>query len=171
MEELVRTSGPKAQCGDRGFTLIELMVVVLIIAILIAIAIPTFLGARTRAQDRSAHTDLRNGLTTANVVYTDFSSYSFDGADLASIESALAFDDDIALSTTSVIGYRVEHVNGTDSQIITLAKQSNSDTWFCISQQNITSGGDTAGVYYGQGAALADVDTHAECTSGWSPTP
>jgi type IV pilus assembly protein PilA len=40
--------------GEAGFTLIELMVVVLIIAILIAIAIPTFLGARSRAQDRVA---------------------------------------------------------------------------------------------------------------------
>ncbi|MHB8512537.1 MAG: prepilin-type N-terminal cleavage/methylation domain-containing protein, partial [Actinomycetota bacterium] len=38
---------------ESGFTLIELMVVVLIIAILIAIAIPTFLGARQRAQNRA----------------------------------------------------------------------------------------------------------------------
>ena len=45
---------------DEGFTLIELMVVVLIIAILIAIAIPTFLGARQRAQDRAAQSSLRN---------------------------------------------------------------------------------------------------------------
>ena len=39
---------------DEGFTLIELMVVVMIIAVLIAIAIPSFLGFRSSAQDRSA---------------------------------------------------------------------------------------------------------------------
>ena len=40
--------------GEDGFTLIELMVVVLIIAILIAIAIPTFLGAQNKAKDPGA---------------------------------------------------------------------------------------------------------------------
>ena len=60
---------------DRGFTLIELMVVVLIIAILIAIAIPTFLGARKRAQDRAAQTSLRSALQTAKGVYTDNETY------------------------------------------------------------------------------------------------
>ncbi len=45
---------------ESGFTLIELMVVVLIIAILIAIAIPTFLGAQNKAKDRAAQSSLRN---------------------------------------------------------------------------------------------------------------
>jgi type IV pilus assembly protein PilA len=66
--------------GERegGFTLIELMVVVLIIAILIAIAIPTFLGARTRAQNRAVQANLRNALTVEKSVYTDAQLYSSD---------------------------------------------------------------------------------------------
>jgi type IV pilus assembly protein PilA len=60
---------------EDGFTLIELMVVVLIIAILIAIAIPTFLGARGRAQDRAAQSSARNIVTNAKAIFTDNEDY------------------------------------------------------------------------------------------------
>ena len=64
-----------ARDDEEGFTLIELMVVVLIIAILLAIAIPTFLGARERANDRAAQSSLRNALTAAKTIYTDSQNY------------------------------------------------------------------------------------------------
>src|SRR5207245_6474375 len=87
---------------EEGFTLIELMVVVLIIALLIAIAIPTFLGARQRAQDRAAQSDIRNGLTAEKTVYTDLQKYETgaqdtnpaDGTvDMVAVESSLNWND------------------------------------------------------------------------------
>src|SRR5579871_6859291 len=78
---------------EEGFTLIELMVVILIIAILIAIAIPTFLGARGTAQDRAAQSDLRNGLTAVKTAYVNSQDYASDQASGAwnSVEPSLTF--------------------------------------------------------------------------------
>src|SRR5437660_9790630 len=78
---------------EQGFTLIELMVVVLIIAILIAIAIPTFLGARQRAQDRAAQSSLRNALTAAKTIYTDKQDYNdATAAGLLTVEPSLTYN-------------------------------------------------------------------------------
>src|SRR6266481_6030447 len=76
----------RLSANEDGFTLIELMVVVLIIAILIAIAVPTFLGARQRAADRAAQSDLRNGYTSAKVIYSD--NETFSGATAAALLAA-----------------------------------------------------------------------------------
>jgi type IV pilus assembly protein PilA len=74
---------------EEGFTLIELMVVLLIIAILLAIAIPTFLGARNTANARSTQENLRNALTAEQTNWTNTQSMS---TNLATIEPALTWE-------------------------------------------------------------------------------
>ncbi|MEM9204290.1 MAG: prepilin-type N-terminal cleavage/methylation domain-containing protein [Actinomycetota bacterium] len=56
---------------DRGFTLLEVMVVVLVIGILLAVGIPTYLGARERAHDRAAQQTARTSINTAISFFAD----------------------------------------------------------------------------------------------------
>lgn len=74
---------------DEGFTLIELMVVVLIIAILVAIAIPTFLGQRKNAQDSAAKSNVRNALATEKAYFSVNQVFTATTAELAAIEPNL----------------------------------------------------------------------------------
>jgi len=150
--------------GDEGFTLIELMVVVLIIAILIAIAIPTFLGARTRAQDRALHSELRNSLTAAKVYYTDAEDYGYTQADLLAVQANVAF---VAGNNPSVdeIGFVIlPNSDGVADQATIFIGLSTSGTWFCLADE---ASGTATGTRYGTGTSGADLDTLAECTGGW----
>ena len=63
------------EAADAGFTLIELMVVLLIIAILLAIAIPTFLGVSGSANDRAAQSNLSNALIEVKALYQNDQTY------------------------------------------------------------------------------------------------
>ncbi|HEX8102966.1 MAG TPA: prepilin-type N-terminal cleavage/methylation domain-containing protein [Solirubrobacteraceae bacterium] len=69
---------------EKGFTLIELLVVILIIGILAAIAIPSFLGQRDKANDSRAKADVRSAQTAMETYYTDTQSYT--GATLPKLQ-------------------------------------------------------------------------------------
>ncbi len=130
----------------QGFTLIELLVVIIIIAMLAAIAIPTFLGQRAKAQDTSAYTLVRNGLTVIQSAIVDTGGY--DGLSvtlLEDIETTILWVEQVGQDLVTLAAEptitSTEEALCTDKRIvfyresdtrIDLASQSASGNWFGI---------------------------------------
>jgi len=62
--------------NEKGFTLIELMIVIAIIGILAAIAIPNFVSYRQRSYNSATKSDLKNAVTAQEAYYVDEGSYA-----------------------------------------------------------------------------------------------
>ena len=121
---------------DEGFTLIELMVVVMIIAVLIAIAIPSFLGFRRSAQDRSAQSELRNVLLSEKAYWLDNGDYTETAADIT------AFEPNAVINADPAVGVYID-LRDADSDIVCMTRTADSGNTFSIWESS------SAGTFYG----------------------
>jgi type IV pilus assembly protein PilA len=128
--------------AEAGFTLIELMVVLLIIAILLAIAIPTFLGVTSSANDRATQSNLTNGLTEATSQY-QANSQQYSGVSAALVASAPEFTwTGTAGCTTAqancISVSPVDVASANDTQGVILAAMSKTGTCWFVAQLQAT---------------------------------
>jgi len=145
---------------ESGFTLIELMVVLLIMAILLAIAIPTFLGVKGGAQNRTVQSDLTNAVTSAKAVYSNAGSYGTVASTLATTlhtsEPELTF---VPGAVNTGAPHQISVLVSNDGLILLIAEESaNSRCWYAEDNEesaagnaNLSNAGSAQGITYGSG--------------------
>jgi type IV pilus assembly protein PilA len=98
---------------EEGFTLIELLVVLVIIAILMAIAVPSYLGFKDRANQRAASADVREAVPSVEAFYSDHQTYTgVTWASLKQIDSGLIANSVLKVAAISGGGYCVDATVG-----------------------------------------------------------
>lgn len=125
---------------DEGFTLIELLVVMEIIAILLSIAVPTYLGFKDKAQKTVAASDVREGIPAIEAFYSDTGTYA--GIDTSGAASAT--------------------LKGYDSGLSANLKLFGNSTGYCVSEANHTHKAKLVGP---GGTVQTDPAVAALCTS------
>lgn len=124
--------------NEAGFTLVELVIVVLIIGVIMVMMTPTFLGASQRAADRAAQTSLRVASTSAWVYvvkHDTFASHADAIDELNDIEPSLDFVDGDTVSTDP---HTVSVAEDADGKELALAVLAADDTCFYLRTSLIT---------------------------------
>ena len=110
--------------NEKGFTLIELMIVIAIIGILAAIAIPQFSAYRTRSYNAASQADLRNAATAQEAYFVDEQIYCDTTGTLIGATYGLYMSENVTLTivaaSTDATGYvmRSKHSSGDKTYVI-----------------------------------------------------
>jgi type IV pilus assembly protein PilA len=145
---------------ETGFTLIELMVVVLIMGILMAIAIPTFLSTQGSANDASAKSNATNAFTSEKAYYEDNQVFEdAGGAVSATLDSQLPWTGATGPATAKTVnalvglytaGVLTEGAAGSTNQGLLVEDLSKSGTCFYIADNEGVAAGSAPVISYAE---------------------
>jgi type IV pilus assembly protein PilA len=145
--------------GEDGFTMVELLMVLTIVGILLAIAVPTFLGTRRGANDRAAQTVVRNLLVSARSANI---SGGVSGGAIQTDEPTLhvVAPNEEGMANENEVSVRVGETGG--ASYVVLASRSTSGACFAILEPEL---GSTQYQRVAAGPCTADL---FDPSTGWS---
>lgn len=139
------------------------MIVILVIAILIAMAIPTFLSVRARAQDRAAQAGVTTAVKVEAGLYTDNEVFVANPAELQAAEPSLDFR--VNLPSTDPNEVSVFLPPGNADQVVILGALSNSGECFYV--QRNAQGATTQATTPAVGQSCTHDPNTGTWTVGW----
>jgi type IV pilus assembly protein PilA len=179
-----RKSPGEIEGAEAGFTLVELLIVLLIMAILLAMAVPTFLGVKGGAQDRAIQSNLTNALISAKVAYAN--SVSFGTTPALEVQSLRSAEPNLTFNLATLEPAKGTNALSVDTsadgqQMLMVGYSASGECWAVEDNEGVAAGHALTnagsytlqGVYYTswrESAGACDDTGLVASTPTWIPT-